>query len=278
MMNLAEPEVRYQMLRPGQIVGRRKECGIAYVPLGNVEWHGEHNATGVDTLQAEGLAIRAAQKGGGLVFPPLWYAGPRHETMEWGAKDREAIAAKLELPAENFTLEPGLSPCAAENERYQQLLVDILTLVETLGFKVGVLVVGHYPLISHALVAAQKYDALHMRRKDRMVPWACLEPSLRHQLEGVEAGDHAAGWETSNMMALYPETVDLKVLPAKGSPLVGVGGSMEPQDASAEFGRKNIEAASELMIREARHRLEHPDWYRGGSYLLKEGNWKEKAS
>ena len=34
-------EVRYQMLRPEQIVARRKECPVVYIPLGTLERHGD---------------------------------------------------------------------------------------------------------------------------------------------------------------------------------------------------------------------------------------------
>ena len=64
-------EVRYHRLRPAQIVERRTACPAAYVPIGTIEWHGVHNPTGTDTLQAEEMAIRCAQKGGGLAFPAL---------------------------------------------------------------------------------------------------------------------------------------------------------------------------------------------------------------
>jgi len=74
---MAEEEVRYHMLRPAQIVARRKACPVAYLPIGNLEWHGEHNPVGTDTLQAEALAILCARKGGGLAFPPLWYGESR---------------------------------------------------------------------------------------------------------------------------------------------------------------------------------------------------------
>ena len=56
-------EVRYHILRPEQIVARRNACPVAYIPIGNLEWHGVHNPLGTDTLQAEGLAILCAQKG-----------------------------------------------------------------------------------------------------------------------------------------------------------------------------------------------------------------------
>jgi len=69
-----KPEVRYHMLRPAQIVERRQACSVAYIPIGTIEWHGVHNPTGSDTLQAEGLAIMCAEKGGGAGIPPtlLW--------------------------------------------------------------------------------------------------------------------------------------------------------------------------------------------------------------
>ena len=88
-------EVRYHMLRPDQIVSRRKKCPIVYIPIGTLEWHGVHNAVGADTLQAEGIAIRCAEKGGGLVFPPLYYGESRLDSlMESMADDRDLIAHK----------------------------------------------------------------------------------------------------------------------------------------------------------------------------------------
>lgn len=65
-------EVRYWMMRPHQVVERRTACPVLYIPIGTIEWHGPHNPLGADTLQAEGLAIERAGRGGGLVFPPLY--------------------------------------------------------------------------------------------------------------------------------------------------------------------------------------------------------------
>ena len=74
-------EVRYHLLRPEQIVAQRRECPVAYIPLGVLEWHGLHNPVGADGLQAEGLAVLCAQKGGGLVFPTLYYGESRTEML-----------------------------------------------------------------------------------------------------------------------------------------------------------------------------------------------------
>jgi hypothetical protein len=48
--------------------------------------------TSADTLQAEGLALRCAERGGGLVFPSLWYGESRSESlMEANAADSGSI-------------------------------------------------------------------------------------------------------------------------------------------------------------------------------------------
>jgi creatinine amidohydrolase len=268
-------EVRYYMLRPAQIVERREACPVAYLPVGTIEWHGVHNATGADTLQAEGLALLCARKGGGLVFPPLYYGESRLEAlMEANAADRDLIAAEMGLSPDNF--DPERQPFSATEQavNYHKLLLHILAELETLGFELGVLVAGHYPLIDHTRAAVLQFNQREYSKRHGMLAWTCVDYLLvRGQYE--HAGDHAAGWETSHMMALHPETVDLSLLPPKGERLVGVGGWMAPQDASAEYGRETLEAAAELAVREVQHRLEHPELYRGHGNGLREGLWSK---
>ena len=268
-------EVRYQMLRPAQIVARRTECAIAYVPLGNLEWHGVQNPLGADTLQAEGLAILAAQRGGGIAFPPVWYAEPKRECMEYAAADRAEIAERMGLAPEDFA-ETTLPLGAAESAlHYQQLLVNMLQQMESLGFRVGVLIAGHYPLIAHATIAMHRFVAeARYRRRPReraMVAWACQEPDLRFLLERVHAGDHGGRWETSNCMALHPQTVDLAL--TRDRTIVGAG--KDAVDSSADFGRKNLSDAAGLIAKEALHRLKRPGWYQGASYVPGVGKWRD---
>lgn len=271
-------EVRYHMLRPAQIVARREACPVAYVPIGTIEWHGVHNATGADTLQAEGLAILSAEKGGGLVFPPLYYGESRLEAlMEANASDREAIAEAMALSPESFG--PARQPFSPTEQalNYHKLLLHILVEVETLGFGVGVLVAGHYPLIDHARAAVLQFNQREYSKRQGMLAWAVVDYLLlRDRYEN--AGDHAGGWETSHMMALHPQTVDLGLLPPKGERLVGVGARMAPQDASARFGRETLDAAAEIVVREVQHRLAHRHLYRGHGNCLREGLWRAESA
>jgi creatinine amidohydrolase len=267
-------EVRYHMLRPHQIVSRREACPVAYIPIGNLEWHGVHNPVGADTLQAEAMATLCARKGGGLAFPPLYYGESRLEAlMEANARDRHAIAEQMGLPVENF--EPERFPFSATEQalNYHKLLLHVLAEAETLGFRVGVLVAGHYPLIDHARAACLQFHQGRRGRAEPMLAWAFVDYLLvRDQYEC--AGDHAGGWETSHVLAVHPDTVDLSLLPPKGEPLVGAGGRMAPQDATAEFGQETFEAAAEVAVREVKDRLEHPHRYRGHGSSLREGLWR----
>lgn len=65
-------KVRYEEMLPHEIVEARTRVPIAYLSIGGLEWHGEHLAVGNDTLKAHALAVRAAEQGGGLAFPPFY--------------------------------------------------------------------------------------------------------------------------------------------------------------------------------------------------------------
>ena len=268
-------EVRYHMLRPAQIVARRKACPVAYIPIGTIEWHGVHNAVGADTLQADGLAIAAARQGGGLVFPPLWYGENRSQAlMESNESHREPIARGMGLDPDNFL--PDRMPFneMEQSLNYHRLLLHILAEVESLGFKLGVLVAGHYPLIDHAHAAVLQFNKRTYSRYHGMLAWACVDYLLVADQYDC-AGDHGGGWETSHMMALHPETVDLSQLPPKGQPIVGAGGKLAPQDSTAKFGAETLDAAANIVVKEVQHRLNHRDKYQGHGMSMLEGLWKK---
>ncbi len=75
------------------------------------------------------------------------------------------------------------------------------------------------------------------------------------------SSDHAAKWETSNMMFFYPELVDMAEL-GEGplapnmQPPDGIGGLDPREHASAEVGRRNDELAAGAIGRKAIELLE----------------------
>lgn len=79
--------------------------------------------------------------------------------------------------------------------------------------------------------------------------------------QGPESNtDHAAKWETSNMMFLYPELVDLTEL-GDGplnldmKPPSGIGGQDPRKHASARVGERNVELAADALGRKAKELL-----------------------
>jgi creatinine amidohydrolase len=268
-------EVRYHMLRPGQIVKRRTECPVVYIPTGNLEWHGVQNPVGADTLQAEGIAMRCARKGGGLVFPPLYYGDSRLEAlMEVNAPDKDQIAAGMDLPPENFAADKAPFPPMEQALNYHKLLLHVLAEAEALGFGVGVIVTQHYPLIDHARAAVLQFNQRRYSKSFGMLAWAFMDAALADYPYRI---DHGGAWETSHMMALNPETVDLEALPSRGEYIVGTAWDADPHDATAAFGNETLDCAVEIAVKEVRHRLENRQMYNGHGRGLLEGLWRESA-
>jgi creatinine amidohydrolase len=79
---------------------------------------------------------------------------------------------------------------------------------------------------------------------------------------GPDSGtDHAAKWETSNMIFLYPNFVDMSALgdgplAPNMKPPDGIGGLDPRKYASAEVGRRNVELAAQAIGKKARELLE----------------------
>jgi creatinine amidohydrolase len=92
--------------------------------------------------------------------------------------------------------------------------------------------------------------------------------------------DHAAKWETSNMMFFYPDRVDMTTLGDEEivldmSPPHGIGGLDPREHASAEVGRRNVELAAKALGEKARELLESlpPEHREFGLEKIEPGHW-----
>ena len=68
-------KVHYTDLLPHEFRARLAERPLAYLPLGTLEWHGEHLPIGTDAIISEGIMVDAAREVGGIVMPPI-HLGP----------------------------------------------------------------------------------------------------------------------------------------------------------------------------------------------------------
>jgi creatinine amidohydrolase len=197
-------KVRYEEMLPHEIVAAREACPVAYVPLGGVEWHGEHNCVGLDTVKIHALAMKCAEAHGGLVMPALFFGEPREShLMEANSGHAKAIAGKMGLPFENFA--PGYMHALRleEHERYVRLLVHILFQMQSLGFRAVVLMAGHYPLLRHDLVDLGRLP--EGEGPDVLIGVGGRDPrefaSVEYGQQGVEAVVRRVGEKVKEMLA-----------------------------------------------------------------------------
>lgn len=212
----------YELLRPAQIEAIRQAAPIAYLPWGALEWHSYHNPIGLDGLKARRLCQALAQRTGGVVLPPV-YAGT--DTIK---------------PFKGFkhTLEHKAETVKALCWEYLEQLADE-------GFKLIVLLTGHYGA-AHVSILKDTVDAFNAGHPGVKV-WALAdwEP---HQ--GFFEPNHAAYGETSYMMLIHPETVDLSLLPTNRVATLDEDGvwGQDPRQASAADGQKMLDVFVEQAL------------------------------
>ena len=136
------------------------------------------------------------------------------------------------------------------------VLTDLFERLERTGFRVIIGVSGHNVQGQIDMIN----QALEPVVADRTVAGMGLwEVTLSR---GQESGtDHAAKWETSNMMFFYPDLVDMSELGTgplapNMKPPDGIGGLDPRVHASAEVGRRNVELAAEAIGKKAKQLLE----------------------
>jgi creatinine amidohydrolase len=245
----AVEEVRYELLQPDEMIARRDKCPVAYIGIGTLEWHDEQNPLGLDALKADGLVRECARRGGGVVFPPLFYGESRTE-----AHVDPTVAEHYGLPKENFTYFCPYT-VAQQWEHYQHLLISIFNEMASLGFRFIIVCAGHFPLNDHAKAAMAVF-----RQTARRHP---TQPVTGYVFTGCElvldkfpkAGDHAGPWETSLMMAVNRDSVDLAKVPQERKDSI--------KDFSQDYGRKAIDAIADRVLERVRDMLANPGKYLG---------------
>jgi len=190
-----------------------RDCPTLFQPLGTIEWHGLHNIVGVDALKAHMLCVRAAQRSGGLVAPPL-YGGVG------GLDQPHTFVMEPENDVFSVMLRPWVEKLCREAVRQ--------------GFRAVIVLTGHYG-------AAQQIVVRDLAvRMTRVLGVPVLgTPEYFLALDAGYVGDHAAWGETSLMMYLDPPSVDLTQL--GDEPHRGVGGRDPKRFATRADGQKLTE-------------------------------------
>ena len=245
-------KVKYAEMLPHEILTRRKEFPAAFVGLGVLEFHGEHQAVGLDALKAEKLCELAAAKSGGFAFPTLWYGEPRAcRFLEFDCDDGGRAKAKMEFKSEKYSATYYGKTADEQIKSYQDLLYHMLVELNTLEMRAVCFLTGHFPLADFAQPVVERFNK---NFKDTQA-YAGTEFHYPAQSEFV-GKDHAAKWETSYLWYLRPDCVDMSVyMGREDETLAGVIGLDPRKEASVETGRKACNLIIAAMVRKAQELL-----------------------
>ena len=224
-----EDVVQYEHLLPHQFEARMEQSPLAFVPVGSLEWHGEHLALGNDAIKMHALCCEAARLGGGVVFPPVFYGIPY--MVPFGAAYKHAA----NLPV--------------TEEFLKAVLETTLDGLDAVGFRAAILTTGH--------TCQQQRDLMRDvadAHAGSMVVYGTDDMEWADDLDF--ASDHAGKWETSILWYLRPELVDIYRLPKDTDvPLEGVGGDDPRLHASRELGEQAVKAIARDLAAKGRELL-----------------------
>lgn len=170
-----------------------------FLPIGSTEQHGHHMPLGVDVIIPTAIAERAARAVGGLVAPTLTY-GVQSQPRTGGG---HGFGGTINLTAHTFALVVG----------------DVLSDLYRQGARNIVVLNGHYENIGPSIagielaldrICRDRLDGLTLLRVDH---WELVRPETIDRIfpdgyPGIEL-EHASVLETSYMMALRPDLVDM---------------------------------------------------------------------
>lgn len=223
-------KVRWEEMLPDELLEAIGNCPVCYCAYGLAEPHGAYNALGLDWLKAQALAERAAREHGGVAAPPFaWHVAER-PFFPW----LEANGIKQSL-------------CSSiPEDLFLRMVLYQIRAIDARGFRAGILITGHYGGLENDIRLLCEYYLLRSGSPLRLHAAADCE-FIRFE---NYHGDHAGLCETSQLLALRPELVDLSRR-EDASPSGPWAGTVFPlpdgRMPSAELGEKIVRSQVERL-------------------------------
>ena len=240
-------KVFYTELNPQEFEERLLKAPIAYLPMVTLEWHRRHMPLGADGLISSGFFIELAKKVGGIVLPMLFLAPDSFKNInqkEYYGMDFLSDGIRVDKEKGEFIIDekyPFGNPIQligsaywVKNDFFKQIIEAILKQLKRAGFKI-VVAHGHGPSVD----LFNHYEN-NWRKKFELELYTCWEEDGFRDELGIQT-DHAASNETSLMMAIRKDLVNIDNLPRDmdEKPL-GIIGKDPRKFASEEIGKKTI--------------------------------------
>jgi len=190
-------KVQFEEMFPWEFAEALEKAPICFLPLGTLEWHGEHNAVGLDALKAHALCVRAAQISGGVVLPAIYWSSDTREELADGNYLTGGVESgeRYHVHVNMFWIRP---------QTFRNLLLDIFEAARRRGFRAILILSGHWsrnlPVIRRS---GRQFQEKHPDMKWLLLTDQELAGDLHYPAE------HAAGGETSLLMTIRPDLVDI---------------------------------------------------------------------
>jgi len=229
-MNLKE-------MRPGQLRQAVAEGWPLLVPAGCIEYHGPHLPLGTDTLIAEELCRRLAQRMNVVIAPSFDYGATGY-----------AVSG------------PELGTMDINNEAFEAYVKSVLRAYGELGFRRIAVAIFHQGMGGPLALAFSKAAAEltfelgrakgglgwwgraptlpDERVLGRIRVWSCILP----EASAVARGDHAGLYETSYILAARPGLVEMDELVGEALPWFCTRPENPSRQGSAALGEEMFAA------------------------------------
>ncbi|MBY6262770.1 creatininase [Azospirillum sp. 412522] len=189
-----------------EFAAKVKEGVIVFLPLGATEQHGPHMAMNVDVVLPTAVCERVARNVGGIVAPPVPY-GYKSQPRSGGG---EGFPGTTSLDAHTFSL----------------VVRDVIRSLGHDGVRNLVVVIGHFenawPSVEgvHLALRELRRDGIDDMQVMRLEYWDFVGRDTLDTLfpDGFPGTDleHASLLETSLMLLLRPDLVDMDKVPTDG--------------------------------------------------------------
>ncbi len=242
---------RWEDLLPEEFYYEFERAPLAYMAAGPPEEHGLHCPLGSDLWPPYQICLRAAEITGGIVFPIIPFAPP-----DPPATSREQMrSGKYEL------FPPSLY---VSRELCELAYTEVLEGMADLGFRACICMAGHTPAgeLLQEMMAAHGGVIRGMRFYGTGTDSIISDLLDEMNRERPGSANHGTLWETSMIMAVAPEHVDLpraRRIPDDPRPSQLHVNSPEViamiQEANAELGEKMLGITVERIVAKAEELL-----------------------
>ena len=230
------------------MLGERLEQGPldVAIPLGALEQHGPHLPLDTDTLIAEAVTDRAARQAGECVVAPCVPVGASSHHLAF----------------------PGTA--SLSNDTLHRVLVEVVQTLLGHGFRAAYLVTGHAGNVGAMAAALNELKPGERARVVSFDDWPAQRDAVhqvaetRYNLDREQVGTHGGHFETSILLAVAPDRVDMASavaghigpaaqasakLRSEGMAALSPAGIIgDPRGATAEAGEHYLDALAGLVI------------------------------